>query len=488
MTMMQSRESSKRTDPNLVLLVRPPDSFQASALLSHTRPMNLAYLAAALRTAGFQVAIADYETTVYSEPHLAALLERLSPAVVGFTSTTPTIGSAAVLARAVKRQGRGMVTVVGGSHASALPEQTLREFPAFDYLVYGEGEITLRELCLRLRDGGSDSSIRGIAYRSGPDIFLNPPRELVQNLDDLPFPARDLIDYSLQAGHSSRGFSNKLHSSELFTSRGCPVGCSFCAIQATFGRSVRFRAPSFIEEEVTRMVRDYHFNHLVVADDTFTLQHDRAAAICELLERSGIDSWNCDTRVNTVSLELLRLMKRCGCEKVAFGVESGSQRMLDLMGKGIEVDQVRRAVDWAKQAGIKHVEGNFIIGSDPSETREDLEQTRRLMVALPWTFVSVAVVVPYPGTPLRERMLAAGLIEPDAGWEDYVIFGKKPKWRTEHFSADELLQQQRVFTRSFYLRLPYVVSQLTSIRSWSELKYWITAGISYLNWYATGRM
>lgn len=474
-------------NPNNILLLRPPDPLQDSALLSHTRPMNLAYLAAMLRTAGFVVTIIDYETTPFSSSHLQDVLHRVRPAVAGITSTTPTVRSAAGLAGEIKALSPDTVTVLGGSHAGALPRETMQEFPVFDYLIFGEGEVTLLELCSQVRDGGRENNINGLAWRDNGAVVLAPPRQLIADLDTIPFPARDLIDYSTQAGHSSRGFSNKLHSTELFTSRGCPVGCSFCAIQATFGRTVRFRDPLFIAEEVSRMVHEQHFNHVVIADDTFTLLPDRAAAICEILGQRAITSWNCDTRVNTVSLELLKTMKRCGCEKVAFGVESGSQRILDLIGKGITVDQVRNAVLWAKQAGITHIEGNFIIGCDPSETAEDLKETAKLIAALPWTFVSVAIIVPYPGTPVRERMLAAGLIDTAVTWDDYVIFGKRPGWRTEQFSADRLLEIQRSLTRSFYLKPSYILSRLASIRSPGELHYWATAGISYLKWYLTGK-
>jgi len=470
-----------------ILLFRPSDPLQDSALLSHTRPMNLAYLAAVLRAAGFQVRIIDYETTPYSRQHLQAVLEEARPALAGITCTTPTVTSAGRLAAEIKSCAPQVSTVIGGAHANALPQQTMQEFPVFDYLIYGEGENTLRELCIRHRDGGEDSAIAGLVYRDGGSVKMTELRPLIQDLDSIPYPARDLIDYSTQAGHSSRGFSNKLLSTELFTSRGCPFGCSFCAIQATFGRSVRFRDPLFIEDELQRVIREQHFNHVVIADDTFTLLPDRAAAISEILCRSGIASWNCDTRVNTVSLDLLRTMKRCGCEKVAFGVESGSQRVMDLIGKGITVEEVCNAVTWARQAGIRHIEGNFIIGCDPSETAEDLEMTRQLITKLPWTFVSVAVIVPYPGTPVRQQMLSSGFIEDHVGWDDYVIFGKQPGWRTEHFSADDLLQHQRSLTRSFYLRPSYILSRLVSIRSREELAYWTAAGASYLKWYLTGK-
>jgi anaerobic magnesium-protoporphyrin IX monomethyl ester cyclase len=474
-------------NPNQILLCRPPDQQQDSALLSHTRPMNLAYLAAVLRTAGFDVVIVDYETIPYSAQLLQQVVQRHRPMVAALTCTTPTVTSAAQLAAAIKSCAPEVTTVVGGAHASALPKQTMQEFPAFDFLVFGEGEMTLLELCIRLRDGGQHEDIKGLVFRVDEVLIETESRPLITDLDSIPFPARDVIDYTSQAGHSSRGFSNKLLSTELFTSRGCPFGCSFCAIQATFGRSVRFRDPLFIEDEVQRMVQEHDFNHIVIADDTFTLQPDRAATISEILGRSKITSWNCDTRVNTVSLELLKTMKRCGCEKVAFGVESGSQRILDLIGKGITVEQVRNAVYWAQQASIKHVEGNFIIGCDPSETAEDLEQTRQLIRSLPWTFVSVAVIVPYPGTPVREQMLSAGLIDSAAGWDDYVIFGKRPGWRTEHFSADDLVQMQRSLTRSFYLRPSYILSRLASIRSPGEVEYWTTAGVAYLKWYLTDK-
>lgn len=471
-------------NPRQVLLIRPPDPLQNAALLSHTRPMNLAALAAFLREAGFSVTICDYEVTPYHPTHLHNLLQQLRPIVVGISCTTPTMINGGRVAAAIKAFAPAIRTVVGGPHPSALPEQTLQEFPGFDCLIYGEGEVTLRELC----QGRNVAEIFGLVWRDGEKIVVNPPRPLIADLDSLPFPARDLLPELPRAGHSSRGFGNELRSTEIYTARGCPFACSFCAIQATFGRSVRFRSPASIAAELAEIRRTAPAEHLVIADDTFTLDPQRAMEISQLIGASGIKSWNCDTRVSSVTPELLRTMRANGCTKVAFGVESGSQRILDKIGKKIQAEEVAQAVAWTKEAGLQHIEGNFIIGADPAESAEDLELTRRMILDLPWTFVSVAVIVPYPGTPVYQQMRSAGQIDADASWDDFVMFGRTPRWRTDHFSADELLARQRALTRSFYLRPSYVAGRLATIRSWAEARYWFSAGTSYLHWYLSGRI
>ena len=470
-----------------VLLIRPPDPLQGSALLSHTRPMNLAYLAAYLRREGFTVYLTDYEVEPFSEAALRNLLQRLQPRVVGVSCCTPTIINGARICEVVKRFDPDIATVVGGSHASGMIIPTLEEFRSFDYLVFGEGEQTLAELCTRLEGRDDVEGIDGLAYRSGSGVIAGQPRALIADLDSLPLPARDLICYEQQAGHSSRGFSNTLRSTELFTSRGCPISCTFCAIQATFGRKVRFRSVESVEAEVRDFVQKFHFNHVLIADDTFTIDAARGAAICDVLARNGIESWNCDTRVTSVTPELLRQMKMTGCRKIAFGVESGSQTILDRIGKGITVERVHEAFRMASEAGIPKIEGNFIIGVDPDETVEDLEQTRRLIRDLPWDYVSISIIVPYPGTPIYEAMRSRGMIEKSASWEDFVLFGKAPKWRTANFSATDLLSYQRKLTREFYLNPGYIARQLLAIKSWRDVSYWISAGRSYLKWYLTGR-
>jgi len=464
-----------------VLLIRPPDPMGMVNILSHVMPTNLGYLASYLLKHNFEVDIWDYETELFDVNGFLNRLKEYDPQIVGFSCMTPTIINGAVMAKLVKGNFPNILTVVGGPHSSALPDETLKEFPYFDLIVCREGEETLLEICQRFNEGDSLNGVEGIVRRDGDGIIYEKHRDFLQ-IDNMPWPARHLYQNKKeQRGHSSRGFSNEMRSTEIFTSRGCPYKCTFCAIVANFGRTFRYRELDDIFEEIQYCKNKYGINHFVIADDTFGLKKGRTGALCEGFKRLKLESWSCDTRVNVVTREDLRDMAISGCTKVAFGIESGSPKVIALNKKKIDLDRVVQAVEWASESGIKHIEGNFIIGSHPDEDWEDIKLTAKLIRKLPLTFASISVIVPYPGTENYNIMKEKGyLLSRD--WTSYVMFGKVPLWRTEYFSPDDLIRIQKKLTRRFYLNFNYIFTMLKCVRSLEELKYYTKSAASLIEW------
>mgnify|MGYP001455147797 CR=1 FL=1 len=302
---------------------------------------------------------------------------------------------------------------------------------------------------------------------------------ILPSLDDLPMIDRSLIDYTKY--HKYVGHAGRKNSMAMQATRGCPYKCTFCAIVATFKRTVRFRSPDTVFEEIKEVNKRFAIDHIVIADDTFGLKKGRIESLSEKFARSSLKSWSCDTRVDSVTRNSLKIMKASGCTKVAFGVETGSDRVIKLNEKKIDLHRVREAIVWAKEAGIKHVEANFIVGSHPEETLEDLKKTQKLIKELDITFISVSVIVPYPGTPNYEIFKKNGFIYTD-DWSQYVMFGQAPGWRTKYFTAEELLKYQKKLNTSFYLNPRYMLKLLSRVRSLNELGYYIKSGRAFVKW------
>lgn len=250
----------------------------------------------------------------------------------------------------------------------------------------------------------------------------------------------------------------------------------------TMGPRTRFRSVENVLAEVEECVKKYNFEHFSIADDTFTLNQERAIEICYGLKKLGVRSWHCGgTRVNAVSPKMLKVMAETGCQKVAFGVESGSPRILELIGKKITLEQVKNAFLWAREAGIRFIEGNFIIGSDPAETQEDLKMTLDLIREIKPDLVSLAIIVPYPGTRVYEKMKSRGYIFTE-DWEKFAMIDQVPCWRTEHFTSEELLKYQKKMLRNFYLRPDYLWRILVKLKNLDEIKYWAGTGWGFVRW------
>jgi len=463
-----------------VVHIRPPKIMGALERSMVQHPVNLLYLAAAARDAGHQVEVWDFEVEPFSREALRDKARRFGPDLAGVTGLTANIKIGAMILGWLKEDAPGVFTAVGGPHGSAIPGQTLLEFTQIDAVVMGEGEMTWVELAERLEQGRPLAGTAGLAFRSRESIVVEERRPLIKDLDELPFPARDLIDHSLYKGAASPGLDAMLHrSTEIFTTRGCPERCTFCASKVTFNRTVRFRSADNVLQEVDQCVERWGYRHFTIEDDTFTYRPTRLEDLCEGLKERGV-TWDCDTRVNVVTKDMLIMMKNAGCQKVAFGVESGSPRILELLKKDTSIGQIKNAFRWAHEAGLITT-AFFLIGGHPDETPEDLEMSIRLMREIDPDLMAAAIAVPFPGTELEKIMTERGLVF-SRQWEKYTHIHSVPCWRTEHFSPRQLVSIQNRLFRKFFFRPHFIAKTMKKAMSLHGIRYYSRSMIQIIQY------
>jgi len=310
------------------------------------------------------------------------------PYILGITSTTPTIYSALKVAKLAKEVDGDITTVIGGPHVTFTANEVLDSSEDVDFVVAGEGEYTMLELLKALEGDRSLKEVKGITFRDKGKIVKTPSRGYIEDLDSLPFPARHLLPMD-----KYKILGRKLTVIHVVSSRGCPFRCIFCSSSALCGKRFRARSVENMLDEIEEAVERYKTRHVEFIDDTFTLNRRRTAEFCEEVKRRGLDiSWNCSSRVDTIDEDLMRKMREAGCSIIFFGVESASQRTLDLIGKGITVDRAVKAINLAKRVGIE-VLASFVIGF-PWETIEDMKETIRFATKLKPDFAEFSVSTP----------------------------------------------------------------------------------------------
>lgn len=429
-----------RLSPVKVLLANPSPKVWASPKVP---PLGLGYVAAALERAGHSVSIWDAVVTP-NRPSLAGY------DVVGATAVSPQIHEAWAILEEAK--AAGAMTVVGGPHATVLPEESLGH-RAVDVVVRQEGEVTLPEVLRRWGAAERLAGLPGISWRDGNRIINEPDAAAIRDLDPVPFPAHHLFpDPHLYTGPQPL-LSPRTPALAIFTSRGCPYGCTFC-YKGTFGYGFRARSPENVAEEWDLLVNRYKVAEIAVQDDIFNFNLPRAIAICEeIINRRLQVPWCTPNgiRADRVSRELFRAMREAGCERVSFGVETGNEDVMKKLQKHETLDQIRNAFELAHEAGIRTT-GFFMFGN-LGETRESMEDTINFAIELNPTWAQFTMATPYPGTKLYEMVRRDGdpLIR---DWEEYGHYTSKTFFRMGSVTPELLRHEMKKAYRKFYLRFP----------------------------------
>lgn len=419
-----------------ILLINPPAINFYHRVGLRMCPLGLGYVAAVLNQAGYEVKIIDlnvekinYRTYAYQRYDL-----------VGISVDTTRYPVSLNIAQAA--QEKGVKVVMGGPHVTFFDEETLAS-GLVDYVVRGEGEYIMLELVRHLNNGKSPEEIKGITYRAGNQTIRNPAAPLVQDLDGIPFPARELLPLDR--------YTNTLYgrySSSMITSRGCPFNCDFCSCSAFSGTKWRTRSLQNILKEIDLLYSKYGYRAISFLDDNFTLSPGRVMELCETMIKKSWDIfWYAFSRVDTIvkNENMIQLMKKAGLSQVFVGFESGSQEVLDKIGKKVTVEKAYKAMEILKRHGVR-VWGSFIIGA-LNETKQMIQETIKFAKRLNPQLSQFSILTPYPGTRLYEKVKNKLLT---SDWE--CFWGGQPVMKLNKITTQEIKDLIIRAYASYYLR------------------------------------
>lgn len=522
------RRSASKVD---VLLVNPPAPDGGIWIRSQHRvgrrsrenmiwpQVSLAQLAAIL-SPDYTVEVVDAIAVRMGWPAFEQLLRDRMPRYYLTQVTAPTLTNdmfGVFLARSL-----GSVTLAFGTHVTPMPVETLNAYPALDYVLRGEPELTLRELIdtldtleqrwrvnaagrLEHPDTGQEPAchsflwkmwseaspgwqpawtrssrpdalhaVNGLCWRERGAVVTNPDRPFIKDLDDLPIPLYDRLPIQKYHAPLIKG-----PYAFVVTSRGCPAGCIYCIKHVSYQYSVRLRSPEKLIEEI-KVLLDLGVRHIQMYSDLFTVDREQVMRLCQLIRYHKLKfTWSCNSRVDFVDEEMLLMMKKAGCEVIAWGIESGSETVLRRARKGYRMQQVAQALHWARKAGIMNW-GYFIIGL-PGETVETIQQTIRLSKALPIDIALFHVAAPYPGTPFFFDVVEKGWFREGTNWEE-VDMDKGTVLDYPTLRAEEILSWQRRAFRSWAMRPGPMLTFLKSLNTWQGFKSAVNIGLQTIGW------
>ncbi len=402
-------------------------------------PLGIAYVAGALEKENFQVKLLDNYLLEKPIDDIKLEIKKNQPEIVGIACSSAMYSRCIETAKAVKETLPSCRVIVGGPHPSFMPDSMLQH-PEIDYVVMGEGERAMTELATLITKGKSDPAsvnIPGVAYRHEGKFVKNPP-QFISDLDQVPFPARHLLP--MQLYDRKIEFLEAQPVDTVNVIRGCPYNCTFCETIKLWGQKCRAFSPKRVVEEIDHLVTNYGTKGIYFVGDNFTIQKNKTMEICDLIIKNKLDiEWVCDTRVDLISRELLRKMKEAGCKTIWFGVESGSQRVLSKINKGVTLEQTMNTFKLCREEGIQTA-CSFMLGI-PGETTEDMKASFKFARKLNPDWCRFNIFIAVPGSSLYEEIMQKKLYDHT---DDYAVYVK-----TEDFDYNSVLEIQRRFHMSF---------------------------------------
>ena len=419
-----------------ILLIDPP-FYRFMGMENRYFPIGLGYIAASLQSQGHEVKIYSvdtssrvnppaynrmreyyqrYKTLVNDSSHpvwqeILTVLKNFQPHIVGITAMTPKMASVLKTATLCKVYKDHIRIIIGGPHATIKPDELL-QYRDIDYVIRGEGEISILDLlqALEKKDSKMLEQVSGLSYRKNGIFFHNPLGEVWRNIDTLPFPSRGLLL------HPENFLPEDL--AIIMTSRGCPFGCTFC-YKEMFGKKIRYRSIDNVLKEMKYVIKKYNAKQFAFKDDSFTINNNRVIEFCDKLHAQGIRiNWECTTRVDLIDEDLLKKMMSAGCNMIKVGVESGSEKILQSINKGFSLEKVKSAAQLFNRSGISWT-AFFMVGL-PDETEEDIFKTLKFMKEIKPIYASIGVYEAYPGTELFELGIELGLVNPSMSPHQYL--------------------------------------------------------------------
>lgn len=465
--MSRSHDSEK---PRILLIVPPVEEqyvsiITNSPLLTSIRKypaLGLGYVASMVEREGYPVVYLDMFALNMHYREFRQYYQENPVNLVGITTDMSTLFPAKKIASIVHEINPGSRVIIGGINMKLYPEDIMA-FPGFDIGVIGEGEYTIIALLEALEKQEDLHGVDGIVFKEDGKTIITPPRDLIRDLDALPFPARYLMPNKQYVSNTSK--RNVI--TTMITSRGCPFNCLYCVRESPY----RKRSVANVCDEIEHIRYTLGIKEIMFVDSTFSVSIPHAIEICKEIMRREIDiTWEASTRVDCVSKELFYWMRVAGCARIQFGVESGDERVLKILRKGITLSQIRNAVAWAKEAGLE-ILINYMIGC-PGDTLVSIQKTIDLAIELDSDFAVFTITTAGPGTDMMDIAIEQGFASPEVITD--FIHGKirhlpKIVFTTKEYDRKKLDDLLREAYRRFYFRPRYVLKRLKRMRSFPEL-------------------